>query len=308
MKKIKLILLSILFFCASANAQSRPDWIDNPSASFKSNEIYAVGTGESARAASADARANILKYFQTNIDSKFSGSLRGENNTATKLSQADIAETTNGIIKGINITNTYKDKDGFYALAVLDKKKTINELDYEIDQLDSKMKILSEDKSPSNSSQLEKMYLLRAELNKKYMFLTDTSIKEKVTYEDIFKSNQEREKLNFYIAIKDDYGIAQLKNKLSSLINENGNTSSNDIGRANRILTCHITLEKQYMKVDGFEKYKVNFRIENKNGSSVVGVIAQSYTETGRDIEQIYEKAFAQFAIYLDENYQKLLK
>jgi hypothetical protein len=313
MKKLKLSLFIILLsaFNAAIGADVRPEWIDNPESGFFNKEIFAVGFGETLKEAQSSARAEILKYFETNITASFTGSLSADDAKTSKLSREDIEETTNGIIKGIVITNTYKDKDGFYALAVLDKEKTINELAYEISKLDSEMKLLLEDEASANTSQLKKLYLQRAEINKKYMFLTDKTVEEHVKYEDIFKKAKSQGELSFYLSFKSKgYSEAAtiLQNKLSVLITDNGSTVSDDIKLANRVLATYITLDKQYLNVGGFLKYKVSFRIECKNGKQVLGALSESYSEAGRSVEQIYDKAVEQFLNYIENNYLDLIK
>jgi hypothetical protein len=188
MKNLRTFLLTCIFTILALNsyAEERPLWIDNPGMTFSKNDIYAVGNGKDLSEAKSNARAEIMKYFETNISSKFQGNMSATEESTDKTSQEQLSETTGGIIKGINITNTYKDKDGFYALAVLDKKKTIAELEYEIENLDSKMQVLQE--NGDMSGQIGKVYADRERLNKKYMFLTGNSIISKIKYEDVFKS------------------------------------------------------------------------------------------------------------------------
>ncbi|MDR3049831.1 MAG: LPP20 family lipoprotein [Elusimicrobiota bacterium] len=312
MKKLEKLALSVILsiiFCADIYSQERPKWIDNPD-TIALNNIAAVGTGKTQNEANANARAEILKYFEVNVSQKFEGSLSGKDDISTKLSKEEVAETASAIIKGISISKTYKDAEGFYALAILDKRKAINELSYEIDALDSKMKILLDDGDSAYSAQLKKMYLKREELNKKHIFLADKPIGAKVKYEDIFKSGKNREPLNFYLAFKDASfaGITPLKNKLSSLIINSGFTTSSDIERANRVMTVFITYLQEYMNVAGFEKWKFTFRIECKDGSKAVGIVTEEYVETGREIMQAYGKALNKFSAYLDANYEKLLQ
>ncbi|MDR0823427.1 MAG: LPP20 family lipoprotein [Endomicrobium sp.] len=312
MKKLNKLIVSIILsivFCANIYSQERPKWIDNPD-TVALNNIAAVGTGKTQNEANANARAEIVKYFEANVSQKFEGSLSGKDDKSTKLSKEEVAETASGIVKGINISKTYKDAEGFYALAILDKKKTINELSYEIDALDSKMQTLLDDGDAAYSAQLKKMYLKREELNKKYMFLADKPISEKVKYEAIFKSGKNKEPLNFYLSFKDASfrGVTPLRNKLSALIIDNGFTTSSDIERANRVLNILVTYAQEYMNVSGFEKWKFTFRIECKDGSKSIGIVTEEYTETGREITQAYNKALSQFSTYLDANYEKLLQ
>jgi hypothetical protein len=189
---------------------------------------------------------------------------------------------------------------------VLDKAKVATELEHEIDNLDDKMQVLLEDGSAG--VQLEKMYLKREELNKKYLFLTGKSITPKVKYGDVFKKTKSNKKLSFYISFPQKEYAPALNNRLVKAITDNGYVVSSDIERAGRVLKVSVLPEEQYMNVAGFVKYKVNFKIETKGGSKTLGTIAESYTETGRSAEQIYSKTADQFSGYLEENIQTVLK
>jgi len=298
LKKIACVFVFSLLFAAIAGAQNRPEWVDNPGKTFFNQEIYAVGSGKTLKEAQSDARANIVKFFETNVNSKFQGSLSGMNERSDRLSRAEIEETTKGIIKGINIAKVYQDKDGFYALAVLDKERVVNEIVYDIDQLDSKMRTLLEAADAKNGSQIERMYLKREDLNKKHLFLTGEQASEKVKYDEIFKASKGAKPLSFYLAFVEDRKIAGdpfIKNKLIKFINDDGYIVSSDIEKADRVMTVYVALQEQYMNVSGFKKYKTSFRIECKEGSKTIGSISNEYTETGRTLEQIYERSLSLF-------------
>lgn len=190
-KTMKKFILSVFLFTsfslfAQAYGAERPLWIDNPGISFSKDDIYAVGSGANLNEAKSNARLEILKYFETNINSKFQGSMNADDKTTTKSTQEEIIETASGILKGIKITNTFKDRDGFYALAVLDKKKTLAELEYEIERIDTQMQTLSQNGDLNNM--LGKIYEKRENLNRKYLFLSGKSIGAKIKYDDIYKS------------------------------------------------------------------------------------------------------------------------
>lgn len=308
-KRIISALLLAIFFTSLSYAQ-RPDWIDNPGKTFFSGDIYAVGTGKTLNAAQSDARAGILKFFETQINSKFQASLTGADDISTRLSKEEIEESAKGIVKGISITKTYKDTDAFYALAVLDKSKALKEIVYEIDQLDSKMEILLAELDDKQLESLEKMFLKRVELNKKHILIADRSVKEKIPQETILAALKNKKPLSFYLVFKEgvEAGITPTKNTLTKMINDNNQTVAHDIEKADRIVTFYETLEEQYLNVAGFMKLKVTFRIECRDGSQTISSVTKEYIETGRNTAQIYEKALSQFLPFLSSQREKLLK
>jgi hypothetical protein len=307
--KAKIFVLC-LFITANAFAKT-PDWVDKTDGVCSSDDICAVGSGDSLNSAKSDARANILKYFETNINSKFQSNLTLNNEEIKELDFDDLSETANGIIKGIKITQTHNDGKIFYALAVLNKKKAGNEIKFDMEKLDAKMQTLLEDGSPSTALQLEKMFSKREEMNKKHLFLTDKSIPEKVKYKDVYE-NKSVNRLSFYISLEGEGlpagELSGLKNKLSSIITDSGNGISKNAETADRILYGEVILAEEYVKVEGFKKLRVMFRLESKNDGASVGVLENEYVETGRDLDQISRKTFRQFNDYLERNYQNLLK
>ncbi|MDR1952844.1 MAG: LPP20 family lipoprotein [Elusimicrobiota bacterium] len=318
MKKNKFIaaLFCFVLFFSAVNlsyGQAGADWINDPEGAgvVSSKDIYAVGEGTSLSAAQADARAGILKVFETNIDSRFSGSLSGNvDGESQRLSKEEIQETSKGIVKGITISKTYQGGGKFYALAILDKQKTINELAYDIENLDAKMQILLEAADPATINQLKKMHAQRDDMNRKYLFLTGKSIPATISAKDIDDVSKKVQPLSFYLAFTEGYskGITPLRNNLTRLILNHGFTIANNITTADRALTIWITLEQDDINVTGFEKWTTTFRIENKSGSKSIGVVSQEYSETGRSIDQCFNKSLAKFQQYLTQNYENLLK
>ena len=311
LNKIVCALIFASAFAVNANAQSRPDWVDNPGKTFFNQEIYAVGSGKTLNEAQSDARANIVKFFETNVNSKFQSAQSGSNNSFDNLSRAEIEETSRGIIKGINITKVYQGKDAFYALAVLDKERSVKEILYDIDQLDAKMRTLLDSGDAKNAAQLERMYLKREELNRKHLFLTGARVTEKVKYDEIFRVSKDAKPLSFYLAFVEDKLVAGnpvIKNKLTKFINDEGFVVAGDIEKADRVITVYVAVQEQYINVSGFRKYKISFRIECKEGSKTIGSIAEEYTETGRTLDQVYERALSLFGSYFDANKNKLIR
>jgi hypothetical protein len=306
-----LAFLSLIFFALPSEA-ARPEWVDNPGILFPKGEIYALGYGKTLSAAQSDARAGIVKYFETEVNSKFQGSLTGQDDVSTRFSKEEIEENAKGILKGVSITKTYQENGEFYALAVLDKTKTIKELVYEIDQLDAKMKILVDnDLDDKNKlASLEKMFLKRGELNKKHIFLAGNPVKEKVDSSTVLNALKDQKPLSFYLVFKEgrEIGITPTKNKLVKMIVDKGFTIANNIEKADRIVTFYATLEEQYLNVEGFVKYKVTFRIECRDGSTTIGAVTKEYMDTGRTIDQVFEKALSQFLPFLSSQGDNLIK
>jgi len=305
-----ICLLFLITFINFAFAAKKPDWLVDIDKNCSKSEICAVGSGTSPNMAKTDARNNILKYFETNINSKFTSSLSTDEISEKSFKSEDTEEVANGILKGVKIRNTYDDGKEFYALAVLNKTVAVKEVRSDIDKIDERMKLLVAENSIKYNSQLEKLYTKRGELNKRYLILTGNMIPDVVSYEEIFaaKKNGGELSLNYYVTPLDGYG-QQISNYLASILLENGAKITNDKNSANRIVNVSIDITDLYLNVDGFKKQMYSLKIISSNKSSeVIGDLYQDFVETGRSETQIKEIINMRIKDYIKENVEYLLQ
>ncbi len=312
MKKITCIV--VLFFVAAfsnyAFAAKRPDWVNDMEKDCFKNEICATGSGTSPNMAKTDARNNILKYFETNINSKFKSSLSTDEVEEKSFKSEDLEEVSEGILKGVKIRNTYDDGKEFYAFAVLDKDVATKEIKSDIEKADAKMKLLVAENNIKYNKQLEKLYIKREELNKRYLVLTGNMIPEVVKYEDIFAAKKKSGELSlsYYIAPSEDYE-QQVSDYLTSVLIENGAKVINDEKGANRFVMVTVNRVKMHLNVDGFIKQMYVLKIEVTNSSAeAVASLYQEFTETGRSEVQIKEIVNMRIKDYINENIDQLLQ
>lgn len=293
---------------AVANALAAPVWLDNAGKECGKDEICQVGSGETQAAASRDARSNIAKYFEVSVNSRFSSSARIGEARVEEMSSVELEESVDSILKATTIKETYRDREMFYSFAVLDKTKLTNELRHDIEKIDDKMQFLLKDGKIGGTLQLRKMYSQREELNKRYVFLTDSSVPERIKYSEIY--GKKDSDLSFYISLSNDKleNEDSIKQVIAGVVNDAGYAITDNKENAARIISVKITYKKMFLAIDGFEKYKVLYHVECKKGDTSVGILAKEYTETGRALEQIIEKTNEQFREFFGENYDKLLK
>ena len=293
------ILLILLVFPINLMANELPDWIKNPDCG---NNICAIGHGNTLDLATADARNNIQKVFETKVSSKF----RNEVNQTIDESSEILQEESEGIVKGTNIEKVFERGDDYYVLAVLDKEKVANELEFDIEMLDRKMSVLLDDNTIASSKKLEEMYKKREDLNRKYLFLTGREIKEEVEYKNVFKNNKDNfsKAGSYYVNIEDE----ELKSFLTNLLIENGIKIVNNSSSAKKILSGKITNKKEFLNVDGFEKYSLTLNLQLISGGKILKSINKKFTETGINFDQIYSKALAQMQSYLEKNIINILE
>ena len=143
-----LLLCSLCFSaCSSAPApapkssssggskSSEPAWIKKPNASYPEGQyVVAVGDGKSMEEAQYKARANLLGIFGMKLsDESVIAEMFQSQETASGASWSDtvtsdrkISSSAEGILSGCEIKENWNKGNEHYALAVMDKAKTIS--------------------------------------------------------------------------------------------------------------------------------------------------------------------------------------
>lgn len=283
-----------------------PKWVNNPKLECREENICAVGIGKNYNLAISDAKNNIQKYFETKISSSFRNELINNNDNIKEYSNEFINEETLGVLKGVEVLKTYNKNKMFYALVSLDKNKVINEVKNEIQSIDEKMLVLIDETSTISSKKLEKMFSQREELNKKYLFLTNTKIPEIVRYEDIInnKNRNKKNSINYYV----DTNNEDVKLLLNNLITETGGNIAKDEINAHIIISGKITIKKEFLQVSGFEKYSVTMEVSSIKDGKIINTLTKKETDTGMSYEQVYSKCMNRISNYITENFINLIE
>lgn len=131
---ISLIVISLFFSCVSNSNLTKkkaPEWVSKNEHEYSKNNLCAVGIARSLDEANSVAISNIGKIINQKIESETtfvnSESLSKTGNAETSSSINQIIKTSALIdsLVGVEIAETWKDKDGnFYSLAILNKTKT----------------------------------------------------------------------------------------------------------------------------------------------------------------------------------------
>ena len=307
MKIINFYLYTLLVSIYLINSvYALPKWVNNPKLECKEENICAVGIGKNYNLAISDAKNNIQKYFETKISSSFRNELINNNDNIKEYSNEFINEETLGVLKGVEVLKTYNKNKMFYALVSLDKNKVINEVKNEIQSIDEKMLVLIDEASTISSKKLEKMFSQREELNKKYLFLTNTKIPEIVRYEDIInnKNKNKKNSINYYV----DTNNEDAKLLLNNLITETGGNIAKDEINAHIIISGKITIKKEFLQVSGFEKYSVTMEVSSIKDGKIINTLTKKETDTGMSYEQVYSKCMNRISNYITENFINLIE
>ena len=312
MKAKRLILLaslagfvSTVSFSGIAKASDvLPEWVGKPTAFCNKGEICAVGEGGTLLSSFSNARNEIAKQFNVSVKGNFNSVIEQSGNNVEESASSYIDEATDDILNGVFIKESYIDVNGrHYAYAVLDKSKVVNDIKFDIDAVDTQMQIAMEQK-PVHFTALKTMYKQREELNKRYLFLTGKTIKEKVSLNDIYAAKGEP--LTYKLMITDEE--FNLGTVLTEQIIENRDklAGEND-EKYDRKIVGNALIEKGYLNVKGFEKYLVSVSLRCLKGSNTVGQLNVELYETGRNKQQAIEKMKIRVVEYIKSNIDSLL-
>ena len=276
------IVVLCMFFASVVEAKQQPNWVNNPIAGCEKGFVCAVGDGENALSASANARSELAKQISVSINSNASFAVSQNGNKDYTSATFSVNEEVNEMLSGVTITELYQDGKNYYAFAIFDKQKMENQLLAEIDNLDKGIQQNLQTK-PVPVKTTKKLIQMRAKKNQKYMGLTGKSIDTKFSIHDIRKAKGQP---NVYKVdlIKND--VLNLKNFLRGEIIDNFDTLANN---SNKVITGEVKMEKQYLNVDGFEKYDITVILKCKENNDNIGSIQIVKSGTGRNKQQIVD-------------------
>lgn len=300
----------ILFFMMFSLHAKTPKWVKDPEKACKKSELCAVGEGESLSRAKRAARLAIGKIFNTRVKSKFSESISSENGSLNEKTSDEIEEITDVVLEGVEIKKHHETKTGYMALASLNKRKAAANFTREIQKLDEKMTVLMEDYTAGSLMKVEPLYKKREMLNARVAFLTGAGVPPVVSYEDVFKGKKAAaDSMIVHVYLDEDEPKA-VESVLSKVLSDRGYKITSGRVRnksSTHIVTGEYVADKQYLKVDGFEKYKFILKVKASNAQKVEsGNLTTEVITTGRNLAQCMEKALPEIQEYLKKNIEKL--
>lgn len=304
-KKLLKYSFIVFFITIGSSFAKLPNWVLKPQKNCEKNEICAVGSGNNLNAAKSDAKSGIQKTFETQIKSNFNSKLSSSNNEVSDYASESVQEHAEGILNGVEITETYEEKGKFYAFAVLNKDTYAQSLKSDIEKLDKKLKIVLSDKTFSRSK-AKKFYAERETLNKRYLFLTGKEILERTSYSELFKKKNISQSESFYIDIKEEDN--SLTSYISELLTQDYNARIvSSKSEAKNILKGSIAFKREFLNVRGFEKYSATLKLESRKNNSTINAIHVKVTETGVDRDQIYSKCIDSLKESINEKIDDLI-
>lgn len=304
-----ILLVGFLFLggMLSGMAQEEPQWLHRIATHCPQHQLCAVGYGQNFSAAQVDGQREILKVFYTEIKSTFKDEIFSTNNQILKSSSLDTEATTQGVLRGVEIAQTYtNDRGETYVLAVLDKKTAATNIQYDAKKLDQEMQRLLQEQVAGHQRQLEELYAQREILGRQYLYLQGHELPAVVEYSAIL-ANKQLAKNSATIAIKLDQDYQHsLQSAIGNILAENGFKVlvNSEITSATRSIKGHLQLTEQFLQVPGFKKYTVTINLYHVDAQNqVIGSLSKTIAETTcRETSQCVAKAMESLRPYLEQH------
>ena len=284
---IYISCIIVLLFTACGSKTSRnenklPNWIVKPMENCKEGYLCATGEGDNILSASSNARNELAKQFSVSVNSNTMISIKQQDDVNKTKASYSVNEGVNEVMSGAKIKETFKDLKGIvYAFAVIDKLKIEKELLTEINDMDVKISN-SFSSNPLPVKTIKTLIKARDEKSAKYLSLTGNKIPEKFTLNDLKKAKSAN---SYNLNIEnDDIGLQPF------LRNEILDHYDKIDPKATKIVKGRVDLEKQYLNVEGFEKYNVNIDLSCVENGKTIGSMKINRSATGRSKQHVLDK------------------
>ncbi len=301
---MKKLFIVFCIFYSSISIANRPSWINSPMDNCsKIREICAVGEGTGVINAEASARDAIARIFKTNVNSNLTSITETKqvlkDDVVTGEESSDFAQriklTTEEVIKGVQIKQTYTDQDYVYALASLDKKKVSTIFKEQMDQIDIEIESNYKKGSRSSLSKAEKLYKVRSEIHEKFLIVNNSKYPSKISLKKIHNKKLKKVSLNttIYVDVNELNDRPLLKNLIiQGLLDNDYRVVTNKKSNYQFIVRGSFKEEKLFFKVKGFEKYQFLLQLysEKKSGEKLGG-LHLTEAQVGRSHRQALSNA-----------------
>lgn len=305
------LLVVCLFVLSSLSSFAAPDWTTDMKKACKSSELCAVGTGDTRSVSERNARVALSKIFDTKISAKLASNLKSSGKDVEESVAEDINEATETALAGVEIKKSFEDKTTFFSLAVINKEKAASNFRKEIESMDEQMKSIAKSGSSIEKVKLERLFVKREVLNRQHQFLTNQSIPSSISYEDIFSAKRDAADSVVIHVYLDEDEPKTVEGALAQSVSELGFQASSGQTKnknATHIITGEYVSDKQYLNVQGFEKYKFVLKLKAMKADTKVesGHLNFETIETGRNYSQANDKALPKIQEFVKANIEKL--
>jgi hypothetical protein len=315
MKNILLLLLigSCSFFQPkselSENSQEVSGWIYNPyDVCSEESELCATGEAKTYAQADAQARNNLASIFEVKVKSEFNAHTSSSqtfpwSGAVKQEVQQSLQESVDQVLETVQIKRHVKHNKLSYALGSIDKRKASELIKGRISKLDDELNTLWAKRSRTNLRKIVRLYLERDKLNERYSIVAGTPIPAQMTYKDIIAWRESRPKTE-NLTLKVGQAPDWMTEKLKELLTEAGFRIVN--GDSTKAISLNVDSIKEFLNVDGFEKYTFTMNMMSFQNSEKNKVISASETVTGRSQADALLKVKSYFTDYMEQHLSDL--
>ncbi len=142
-------LLCLALFPAWAGAAERPSWVKDPSSDYpRATYLTGVGEGPTSEKAADNARAELAKSISLSVQTKSRSSISETSNGRASSSSQEVSDevrtSTAKVLDGVEIARFWEGPRSHFALAVLDRTRSLKILRDRLSEMDSESRALAE--------------------------------------------------------------------------------------------------------------------------------------------------------------------
>jgi LPP20 lipoprotein len=312
-----LLMLLLLSSCAlfqpkpelSETAKETPSWVYSPyNECNEQAELCATGEAKTLAQADAQARNNLASIFEVNVKSEFNAQTTSTQTfpwqgAVREEVRHSLEESVHQILETVQIKKRAKDKGLTYSLASLDRIKSAELIGSRLSKLDDELNTLWSKRSRTNLRKIVRLYLERDKLNERYSIVSGSPRPSRMTYEDIMQWRQTRPRIEA-LALRVGQAPEWMTEKLKELLTEAGFRIVR--GDAEKVISLNVDSIKEYLNVQGFEKYTFTLNLTSFDKGEKNKVLTISETVTGRTQADALLKVKSYFNEYIEQHLSDL--
>ena len=312
-----LLLLLLISSCSqlktkpeiSETSKEVPGWVYAPyEECVEERELCATGEAKTYAESDAQAKANLASIFEVQIktDLKVNTNSTQGMPWASEVRQEvqqSLQESVNQILETVQVKKHFKKDRLTYALASLDRSKASDLLRGRLDKIDEELESLWSRRQRTNMRKIYKLTLEREKLNERYSIVSGMPKKAPVTHAQFLAWKDSRPKSES-LALKLEGTPDWLREKIHEMLTESGFKLVK--GDASKSVQVKVESKKEYLNVQGFEKYTVTMNLVSFENGEKNKVISTSETVTGRSEADALLKVKAAFTEYLEQHLSDL--
>ena len=258
--------------------------------------------------ADASARVNLASIFEVKVLSEFNSTSSSDQSspwvgTVVQEVQQSLKESVDQVLETVQIKKRFKQKGLTYSLASLDREKASEIIGGRLERLDDELSILWRKRSRINFRKIMMLILERDKLNERFSIVSGSPKQAPVTLREILHWRQSRPKTEL-LALRIGQAPEWMSEKLKELLSEAGFKIVK--GDADKAISLNVDSIKEYLNVEGFEKYTFTMNLTSFEKGEKNKVLSASETVTGRSQSDALLKVKSFFNNHLEQHLSDL--